>query len=104
MEGKQAILTLMATLLVATTFYLKSDYSFILNEEDTMRQSFEAWKSEYQKSYGAAQNDYRFQVYKQNFRYIQEQNRLDLSYTLGPNEYMDHTEEEFQSKFTGFMP
>ena len=95
-----ALLTLVS-LLGTSGYYFKTSQNFENFEVDLLQENFEAWKSLYKKSYGADENQYRFTIYKTNYQFIQENNSPLLSYTLGENEFMDLTNQEFSSLFTG---
>ena len=45
--------------------------------------------------------DKKFEVYKDNYQYIEEHNKLGKSYTLGQNQFMDLSFEEFSYLYLG---
>jgi cathepsin L len=58
-------------------------------------QRFLEWMTTYKKSYEAAELFYRFDVYKANLDLIENHNTQNLSWTMGENQFMDLTNEEF---------
>eukprot|EP01083_Nonionella_stella_P077102 210353_1 len=57
------------------------------------------WKNENHKSYGAAEEDYRLQVFASNIEKIKEHNKKPSTYTLGLTQFMDMTTEEFIQQY-----
>nr|AAK48495.1 putative cysteine protease [Ipomoea batatas] len=65
---------------------------------------YESWLVEHGKSYNGlgGEKDKRFEIFKDNLRYIDEQNsRGDRSYKLGLNRFADLTNEEYRSTYLG---
>jgi len=48
-----------------------------------LRKEYEQWKLKHGKKYGSTFDDEKFEIYKNNFRFIEEHNKLGKSYTLG---------------------
>ncbi|CAD8062813.1 unnamed protein product [Paramecium primaurelia] len=63
----------------------------------TILNKFQDWKTQFNKNYQSKYEEiYRFQVYNENFEIIQKHNlNNEYSYTLGENQFMDLTNEEF---------
>jgi len=90
--------TLLATAGVAAASYTQSK---TLSEE-TYATMFKSWMVEHSKAYGAAEQDYRFQIFKKNTDYVREHN-ADASQTfiVGPNQFSDMSNEEFKATMMG---
>lgn len=71
--------------------------------DDVIMAAFETWLAKHGKSYNAlGETEQRFQIFKDNFLYIDEQNaKKDRSFKLGLNRFADLTNEEYRSKYTG---
>ncbi|CAI9115836.1 OLC1v1016840C2 [Oldenlandia corymbosa var. corymbosa] len=71
--------------------------------DEEVKALYEEWLVKHGKSYnGLGEKDKRFDVFKDNLRYIDEQNSLpDRSYQLGLNRFADLTNEEYRSKYLG---
>ncbi|CAD8182557.1 unnamed protein product [Paramecium octaurelia] len=63
----------------------------------TMLNQFQEWKTQFNKNYQSKYEEiYRFQIYIANSEIIQKHNSdNNYSYTLGENQFMDLTNEEF---------
>jgi len=62
--------------------------------------SWEEWKATFGKAYATQEeHDLRSRVYAENVRMIEHHNALNLSWTLGVNEFADMSREEFNAKF-----
>nr|BAN33745.1 cysteine protease a [Symplocarpus renifolius] len=77
--------------------------------EKEMRLLFEGWLVEHHKSYGGdlTEKKRRFEIFKDNLRFIDEHNRLEnnYSYTVGLTVFADLTNEEYKSTYLGtFTP
>lgn len=64
---------------------------------------YEAWLVEHGKSYnGLGEKDKRFEIFKDNLRYIDEQNSVaNRTYKLGLNRFADLTNDEYRSMYLG---
>jgi len=72
-----------------------------LSPEEKM---FSEFVGRYNKAYDSPATFFqRFSVFKDNLNYIREQNALNLSYTLGLNEFADLTNLEFMNLYAGLM-
>ncbi|KAL3514454.1 hypothetical protein ACH5RR_027171 [Cinchona calisaya] len=68
---------------------------------------YEEWLVKHGKSYNGllGEKDKRFEIFKDNLRYIDEQNSMgNRSYTLGLNRFADLTNEEYRTTYLGFRP
>ena len=63
--------------------------------------SFNEWAEQYGKSYEPTERDYRISVYEQNLAKIDAHNALNLSWTMGVNQFADLTADEFKALDTG---
>ncbi|KAK9066755.1 hypothetical protein SSX86_014078 [Deinandra increscens subsp. villosa] len=106
----------MATLLLFTLFALSSamDMSIITYDathgassanwrtDDEVNALYESWLVKHGKTYNAlGEKDRRFQIFKDNLRYIDDHNSGDRSYKLGLNKFADLTNEEYRTTYTG---
>ncbi|WJX15935.1 hypothetical protein P8452_06027 [Trifolium repens] len=63
---------------------------------------YEEWLVKHGKSYNAlGEKDKRFEIFKDNLKFIDEHNSQNLSYKLGLNRFADLTNEEYRTKFLG---
>ncbi|XP_073041423.1 cysteine proteinase mucunain-like [Primulina eburnea] len=63
---------------------------------------YESWLVKHGKAYNAiGEKERRFEIFKDNLRFIQEHNSEDRPYKLGLNRFADLTNEEYRSKFVG---
>lgn len=69
--------------------------------EPVIRQ-FTNYIEKYGKEYSSEEYDLRYEIFKHNLNLINEHNSKDLSWKLGPNEWLDLTWEEFRSYKLGF--
>ncbi|XP_057949704.1 zingipain-2-like [Malania oleifera] len=70
-------------------------------EEEVMG-IYERWLADHRKTYnGLGEKQERFQIFKDNLRFIEEHNALNRSYKVGLNRFADLTNEEFRSMYLG---
>ncbi|KAL2242098.1 low-temperature-induced cysteine proteinase [Sesamum indicum] len=109
-------LSLFLSLFLATSW--ASDMSIITYDEnnhlagpglrshDEVMSMYESWLMKHGKSYNAlGEKERRFEIFKDNLRYIDEQNALGgRTYKLGLNRFADLTNEEYRKTFLGARP
>ena len=70
--------------------------------DDEVNAMYESWLVKHRKFYNAlGEKEQRFQIFKDNLRYIEQHNSGDHSYKLGLNKFADLTKEEFRLGYTG---
>lgn len=70
--------------------------------EDEVMDLYESWLVKHGKNYNAiAVKQRRFQIFKDNLKFIDEHNSVDRPYKLGLNRFADLTNEEYSFKFVG---
>ncbi|KAL6296214.1 hypothetical protein ACE6H2_004356 [Prunus campanulata] len=63
---------------------------------------YEGWLAKHGKAYnGLGEKESRFQIFKDNLRYIDDHNAKNLSYKLGLNRFADLSNDEYRSTFLG---
>ncbi|CAA2997581.1 low-temperature-induced cysteine ase-like [Olea europaea subsp. europaea] len=74
-----------------------------LRSHDEMMSMYESWLVKHGKSYNAlGEKEKRFEIFKDNLRYIDEQNSVaNRTYKLGLNRFADLTNEEYRSMYLG---
>jgi len=72
------------------------------NTEKHLQTSFTKWMREYTKVYPTDEFQHRYSIWKDNHRWVREFNeRTDVSFSVGMNQFADLTTEEFNSLFKG---
>lgn len=70
-----------------------------LATEESLWDLYERWQSHH----GVAQSHYekhlRFDIFKENAKYIHESNKMEKSYALSLNKFADMTRDEFRSTY-----
>ncbi|XP_024969380.1 low-temperature-induced cysteine proteinase-like [Cynara cardunculus var. scolymus] len=70
--------------------------------DDEVNAMYESWLLKHGKTYNAlGEKDRRFQIFKDNLRFIDDHNSGDHTYKLGLNKFADLTNEEYRSTYTG---
>jgi C1A family cysteine protease len=63
---------------------------------------FQSWLAKHGKAYnGIGENEKRFEIFKDNLRFIDEHNSETRTYKVGLNRFADLTNEEYRAKFLG---
>jgi len=65
---------------------------------------FEQFMDDFRKSYDGIEREVRRAIFKENYKYIQEENSKGHSYTLGITEFADMTSDEFALTHLGLRP
>ncbi|XP_065870882.1 cysteine proteinase mucunain-like [Euphorbia lathyris] len=74
----------------------------VLRSEAQIRRMYEIWLVRHHKSYNAlGEKERRFQIFKDNLKFIDEHNSLNLTYKVGLNRFADLSNEEYRSMFLG---
>ncbi|GAA0152785.1 cysteine protease [Lithospermum erythrorhizon] len=108
---------LVTLLLLCSFFYLSfADMSIIgydntitsssVRTDDEVMSLYESWLVNHGKTFNAiGEKDKRFEIFKDNLRYIDEQNNVpNRSYKLGLNRFADLTIEEYKNGYLGAKP
>lgn len=70
--------------------------------DDEVMAIYEAWLVKHGKVYNAlGEKEKRFQIFKDNLRFIDEHNAQDRPYKVGLNRFADLTNEEYRSTYLG---
>ncbi|PIA56588.1 hypothetical protein AQUCO_00700732v1 [Aquilegia coerulea] len=70
--------------------------------DEEVKSIYESWLMEHGKQYnGLGEKDKRFEIFKDNLKYIDEHNSEDHSFKLGLNKFADLTNEEYRKKYLG---
>ncbi|KAK7386410.1 hypothetical protein VNO78_26623 [Psophocarpus tetragonolobus] len=94
-----ASMAVISTLLFLSFTLSLATMNYTDNEVMTM---YEEWLVKHQKVYnGLGERDKRFQVFKDNLRFIQEHNAQNNSYKVGLNKFADITNEEYRAMYLG---
>ncbi|BBH05962.1 Granulin repeat cysteine protease family protein [Prunus dulcis] len=94
-------LTIFTLLLLSFTL---SSYSSGVGSrsEAEVKQIYQEWLVKHQKTYnGIGEEDRRFEIFKDNLRFIDEHNAQDRPYKVGLNAFADLTNQEYRAKFLG---
>ncbi|XP_068667488.1 vignain-like [Aristolochia californica] len=93
-------------LVLYLAFFSAVAYGFNFNEkdletEDSLWELYERWRSHHTVSRDLAGKKDRFEVFKQNVKYIHSFNKKDAPYKLKLNKFGDMTNQEFRSYYAG---
>lgn len=70
--------------------------------DDEVKGLYESWIVKHGKNYNAiGEKEKRFEIFKDNLRFIDEQNAETRPYKLGLNRFSDLTNEEYRAVFVG---
>ena len=98
----------MASLLFSLFFLFAAlssvvDMSILNYQERTeaeVKAMFEAWMVRQGKLYNSLpEKERRFEIFKDNLRFIEERNAMNLTYKLGLTRFADLTNEEYRSRY-----
>lgn len=63
---------------------------------------YEEWLVKHRKAYnGLGEKDKRFEIFKDNLRFIDEHNAQNRTYQLGLNRFADLTNQEYRAMYLG---
>jgi C1A family cysteine protease len=71
---------------------------------DRYEVAFREFKAQYHKSYSTDEEQTRFQIFKNNLKFIEDENAQGKPYTLAVNEFADQSPDEFRSTRFGLKP
>ncbi|KAJ4835113.1 hypothetical protein Tsubulata_020167, partial [Turnera subulata] len=81
---------------------LKHGQAPVWRTEAEVERMYERWLVENRKNYNAlGEKERRFEIFKDNLRFIDEHNSVDRSYKLGLNRFADLTNEEYRQTYLG---
>jgi len=61
-----------------------------------------AYKTKYNKNFNSVDEEsYRFEIFVNNLKYIEQENQKGHTHTLGENSLMDLTNAEFKTMYLG---
>lgn len=70
------------------------------SDEHHLMALYESWLAKHGKAYNAiGERERRFEIFKDNLRFIDEHNSVDRPYKVGLNRFADLTNEEYRSTF-----
>lgn len=70
--------------------------------DEEVNSLYEEWLVKHGKLYNAlGEKDKRFQIFKDNLRFIDQQNAENRTYKLGLNRFADLTNEEYRARYLG---
>ncbi|XP_031259300.1 cysteine proteinase RD21A-like [Pistacia vera] len=70
--------------------------------DDEVMAIYETWLVKHGKAYnGLGEKEKRFEIFKDNLRFIDEHNSENRTYKVGLNRFADLTNEEYRSKYLG---
>ncbi|KAG6512817.1 vignain-like [Zingiber officinale] len=72
-----------------------------LATEENLWNLYERWQSHHGVARSHYEKHLRFDVFKENAKYIHESNKMEKGYTLSLNKFGDMTRDEFRSTYTG---
>ncbi|XP_076941284.1 cysteine proteinase mucunain-like [Bidens hawaiensis] len=99
------ILFTLFTISLATTpdmSIITYDNKHTWRTDDEVNALYESFLVQHRKTYNAVgEKDRRFQIFKDNLKFIDEHNAGDHPYKLGVNKFADLTNEEYRTIYTG---
>lgn len=93
---KQLVLS---TVMVGLAIYFLSQNQYPHEDLSKMNQFLEFRKKYNKVSMTPRELEYRYNVFLDNLKYIEKQNSMNLSYSVGINQFSDLTWEEFQKGY-----
>eukprot|EP01018_Ginkgo_biloba_P006562 Gb_31936 [translate_table: standard] len=98
------VLTLFAIVgsVSSTDFSIISYDNSVMRNDDEIMEIYESWLAKHNKAYnGLVEKQNRFQIFKDNFLFIEQQNKENRYYRLGLNKFADLSHEEFKARYVG---
>lgn len=94
-------LTLFTLLFLSFTLSHASDH----RTDAEVRELYQNWLVKHQKVYnGIGEEETRFQIFKDNLKFVDEHNAENRSYKVGMNAFADLTNQEYRARFLGTRP
>lgn len=76
--------------------------SYNQKSDDEVKVIYEYWLQKHGKAYnGLGEKERRFEIFKDNLRFIDEHNAENRTYKVGLNRFADLTNEEYRAKYLG---
>ncbi|CAN1197387.1 Probable cysteine protease RD21B [Linum perenne] len=73
-----------------------------VRSEKELRTMYERWLLTNRKNYNAlGEKEKRFEIFKENLRFVDEHNSVERSYKVGLNRFADLTNEEYRTRYLG---
>lgn len=95
-------LTLFTLLFLSFTLSHASPDQPSLRTEAEVRELYQHWLVKHQKVYNAiGEEERRFQIFKDNLKFVDEHNAENRSYKVGLNVFADLTNQEYRARFLG---
>jgi len=104
--NKLILIALAAVAILGATSYLMMRKPSLTAYPEEVVKEFKAWCAKYHKFQSATDPDvvvYRLGVFYNNFNTIKHHSKSS-TYTLGQNQMMDLTHDEFKQYYLGFKP
>ncbi|CAN0846365.1 Probable cysteine protease RD21B [Linum grandiflorum] len=74
----------------------------VVRSEKELRSMYERWLVTNRKNYNAlGEKEKRFEIFKENLRFVDEHNSVERSYKVGLNRFADLTNEEYRTRYLG---
>ncbi|KAK4426391.1 Cysteine proteinase RD21A [Sesamum alatum] len=97
-----------AALLILSAAVSAADFSIVDynnkhgRSEEQVKGLYERWLAEHGKAYnGIGEKDRRFEIFKDNLKFVDEHNSGNRTYKVGLNRFADLTNEEFRAVYMG---
>uniref|UniRef100_A0A0C9RW92 TSA: Wollemia nobilis Ref_Wollemi_Transcript_9441_2227 transcribed RNA sequence n=1 Tax=Wollemia nobilis TaxID=56998 RepID=A0A0C9RW92_9CONI len=99
------IFLLLAFVTVSALVAEAADFSIVNYSDERLMGVYEVWLAQHGKAYnGLEEKQQRFEVFKDNWAFINQHNMGKNSYKLGLNKFADLSHEEFKGKYLGVRP
>lgn len=113
MEPNRSAMAMIAIVLMIFTVASSSDMSIISYDkshpdksawrsDEEVMSMYEEWLAKQGKLYNAlGEKEKRFEIFKDNLRFIEEHNAENRTYKVGLNRFADLSNEEYRAKYLG---